>query len=196
MPISTATDADETTDPTPPQPPHYAPLAEGGSQHGHTSMFAMATYAAAIGLVLAVIGFLSYAYYYESVLSPTRDFDELRSLFDIAKIAGYASMFSWVAMTLGVVLAVKGFMDCGFESASAILKNVDLKSVLRLMVLGLGILVVVTAVTVLLSELEFDIGNDAMRLLSRLLVHGRGLASVIEAIVLFIVTNGLRKASP
>lgn len=194
VPVPTAADADETTEPPSSQPPDYAPLAEGGGRHGQTSTFAMATYAAVIGLALIVTGFLLYAYYYERILSQTWDYDDMRNLSNLIKISNYASTFGWIIVTSGVALAIKGLLDRGFESASAVLRKVDLKSVLRLVILLLVVMMVSAVAMVVMYESGSDIGYDVSRILSRMYMYLMSVSSVVEGVVVLVVVNSLRKA--
>ena len=180
----------------PPQspPPPPATMAKPVDRSGSPSEFALATLATAIGIALGVVSFVLYLYYYEGVMNLNRDYESLIRLHDVAMISMYAGSIGWIAVISGVALAIKGLMGRGFESASATLRKVDLKSVLWLLVLLLVVLMVLTAVMILMDEFGSDIGYDVLRVLSRMYLYMSHLATVVEGVVVLVVVNSLRKA--
>ncbi len=176
----------------PPRSPPPPAMVKAVDRSGNPSKFTLATLAAAIGVALGVVSFVLYLYYYEGVMNLNRDFESLRSLHDVAMMSMYAGSIGWIAVISGVALAIKGLMDRGFESASAVLRKVDLMRVLWLLILVLAIAMVSTAVMVMMYE--FDIGYDVSRVLSRIYTYMSHLATVVEGVVVLVVVNSLRKA--
>lgn len=190
---TTATYAKVAVPPWSPTPPP-ATMAKPVDRSGSPSEFALATLATAIGIALGVVSFVLYIYYYEGVMNLNRDYESLIRLHDVVMISMYAGSIGWIAVISGVALAIKGLMGRGFESASATLRKVDLKSVLWLLVLLLVVLMVSTAVMILMDEFGSDLGYDASRLLSRMYMYVSHLATVVEGVVVLVVVNSLRKA--
>lgn len=190
---TTATYAKVAVPPWSPTPPP-ATMAKPVDRSGRPSEFALATLATAIGIALGVVSFVLYIYYYEGVMNLNRDYESLIRLHDVVMISMYAGSIGWIAVISGVALAIKGLMGRGFESASATLRKVDLKSVLWLLVLLLVVLMVSTAVMILMDEFGSDLGYDASRLLSRMYMYVSHLATVVEGVVVLVVVNSLRKA--
>ena len=179
---------------SPPPPPDTTakPVVRSSSP----SEFALATLAAAIGIALGVVSFVLYLYYYESVMSRgiSRDYESLINLHDVAMISIYSGSIGGIAVISGVALAIKGLMGRGFESASATLRKVDLKSVLWLLILVLVVLMLSTAVMILMGEFGSDLGYDASMLLTRMYTYMSRIAAVVEGVVVLVVVNSLRKA--
>lgn len=190
---TTATYAKVAVPPWSPTPPPDT-VAEPVDRSSSPSEFALATLAVAIGVAFGVVSLVSYIYYYEGVMSLNRDYESLIRLHDVAMISTYAGSIGWIAVISGVVLAIKGLMGRGFESASAILRKVDLKSVLWLLILELVILMVTTAVIILMDEFGSDLGYEVSRVLSRMYIYMSHLATIVEGVVVLVVVNSLRKA--
>lgn len=151
--------------------------------------------AAAIGVALTFIGFVLYAYYYERIIDPDRDFGRIMDLFDIAKYSMYAKFAGEAAALAGAVLVIQAVMVGGLGSASAAARQIRLRIILLIGIVMTALVAVVTVAMVFLYEAEPDLSESAMRIVSRMVVYLPQAAVVLGAVALLVVAVSLRSAS-
>ena len=154
-----------------------------------------AVIAVVVGIALDLIGFILYAYYYERITDPHRNFDEIMDLYNLAKYSTYATFAGVVATLVGVAFIIQATMAGGLCSALAAARRIPLRGVLMLVIAMIVLWAVVTGVDIFLGEFEPDLSVSTMRLVSRMLLYMPEAAAVLGHIALLIVTVSLRNAS-
>ena len=157
-----------------------------------TTMFVIATYGAAIGVILLIVSFILNVYYNELLMSP--GIDRYRTLFDIARASHYCGAFGWIAIIISVALAMKGFIAIGLKSSTSIVRSVDLKTALTVTILVLAFLAVAAAASIALYEFQDDLGDTAGEIVTRMYAYFGRLAIAAEGALVLIVVDGLRRA--
>jgi hypothetical protein len=187
--------ADQGPQPTAGPTPSFEGSARPDPSRLPTNKLNAAIIAAAIGVALTFIGFVLYAYYYERMIDPNRDFNRIMDLFDIAKYSMYAKFAGEVAALAGAVLVIQAVMVGGLGSASAAARQIRLGSILWIGIVMTALMAVVTVAMVYIYEAEPDLSESAMRMVSRMVVYLPQAAVVLGAVALLVVTVFLRSAS-
>ena len=154
-----------------------------------------ATYSAAAGVLLAAVSFVSFAIYYEHLLNPDWSANSFRTYYDLNRISAYTWSFSWIAVIVGVILAIKGLAACGWDSATAILRRVDLRTVLTLLLAVLVLLLLAALVMIVSGEFGDGLDYDALRIVWRINTYLTQSVTVVEGFIIFVAVNSLRRAA-
>ena len=179
---------------TEPAPPPTAPDPEKALDLP-ASKLTMAAVAAAVGVVLLVIGLVLYAYYIEHVLSPNRNYEDMNEMFDIAKYSFYARMVGEVSALIGAVLVIQAVMVGGFASASAAMRQIRLDRILWIGIVMIALMTIVTFTTMYLNEASPDLGEDVVKVISRVVTYSSMAVLIFGALALLMLTVALRSAS-
>jgi len=154
-----------------------------------------AVIAVVVGIALGLISFILFAYYYERIMDPHRNFDEIMDLHNLAEYSTYATFAATVATMVGVAFIIQAAMIGGLGSALAAARNIPLRGVLMLVIAMIVLWAVVTGVAIFLGEFEPDLSADTMRMVNRMMFYMPEVASILGQIALLIVTLSLRDAS-
>jgi hypothetical protein len=162
--------------------------------------FTAATLAAAAGLILLIVGLALYIYYYEGwmdhVTSDERDFDDIASLFDIARASMYITELGQIAAVSALLFIVHGAMNGQRQGLGQSLPGrVTLANVKLLLLVVLVCIVIATMSIVYLYEFQDDNEIDFTMRISSLYYYLPMLAWAIGALALLLVAKGLRTES-
>ncbi|HIH01994.1 TPA: zinc ribbon domain-containing protein [Thermoplasmata archaeon] len=185
----------EGSQPIPGPEPGFEGVPRGNPRRLPTFRLDAAIIAVAIGAMLTVLGFALNVYYYERILSPDRDFNEIMDLFDIAVYSMYARFTGVVVALVGAILVIQAMMTAGLASASAALRQIPLRNLLLLLVVITSLLALMTMVMVYVYEAEPDLSESSARLVSRITIYLPQTAVVLGVFGLLFVTMFLRNAS-
>ena len=169
------------------------PAADDGSAKRSITLI-LATWSAAIGVILAIISFILYVYYYERMMNPGDSMDTFRRLLDILRISNYCGSFGWIAVILAVALTLKEFIAIGFKSSISALKTVDTKSTFTMIIIVLVFLLVGAVALIVNYELSEHLNDNTIDIVSRMFLYTTDLAVIAESVLVLTVIDGLRRA--
>ena len=183
--------------PSPEQSPKSStpatPATDDGSGRRSITLI-LATWSAAIGVILAIISFILYVYYYEGMMNPGDSADAVRRLLDILRISNYCGSFGWIAVILAVALTLKEFIAIGFKSSITALKTVDTKSTFTMIIIVLVFLLVGAAALIVNYELSDHLNGNTTEIVSRMFLYTMDLAVIVESVLVLTVVDSLRRA--
>ena len=169
------------------------PVVDDGSGKRSITLI-LATWSAAVGVILAIISFILYVYYYERWMNLGDSMDTLRRLLDILRISNYCGSFGWIAVILAVALTLKEFIAIGFKSSVSALKTVDTKSAFTMIIIVLVFLLVGAAALIVNYELSEHLNDDTSEVVSRMFLYTTDLAVIAESVLVLTVVDSLRRA--
>lgn len=160
--------------------------------------YTIATYAALVALILLVLGFSLYVYHYERQLDILTDtlpsYEDLRSLFDIAKASMYSRMFGEVAAVLAFILIIQGALSMQYrDSIMLTFGRAALANTRWVLLLALSLACMACACMIIVYEFEPDLDGEGAKIVSRLLQYAPQVAWIFVTLSLLLMANGLRR---
>ncbi len=161
------------------------------------SSYETATFAAAIGLVLLIMGLALSVYYGERFIvlmnSPEQDIDDFQSLSDVSNAMEYLWKLGDLAVVLSIVLMIHGEMNRRQQGRNATrLRRIPLLNAELLLLLALAAMMASLILWVYLREFETGFDGDLILRLFNIAGNMSQIAWILATSAVLLVANGLR----